>query len=532
MKTSDCQVLDGLGQITLQYLGTESSVDATMSKPNGLRTEHMEYDDLKRELTLLSSGIRPHPKICVPLDSSHLALRTQSLGPKYLRDNLSDEQTSSHYLNFLPGDLPKITAHYLISFLGSDQPPTTVMTVEAPAWVTNSAPLLKLATDDGAIQHVLSSQTLPPSATVVTVTASFVIDELRVFLSNVYRIPMCLACQVTTSSVLEPTYKVTIQTNRNSAPLLTLFKDMLMLADRHYIIETTTLAISFRFWFRDTEVTSGCKERATATILLSKKSGRYRVQSNCLPALWLALDELTNRVKLHRVEGGGIELTYGDQLPLTDFYTVLDEHYNSRRAVRVAECDLNNCAYQYRIIQKRLLVRYKDSRPAMLGPLDLMLQQTHRKLLRCISCVDFAQRARRQSGHNLACATRLLLTLMKMRFDLSQEEHAVLCSHLNPSVIELNCSSTDEPGWEETTDIALGSLLKPSLSAQRIMLVRCKSGRPGVPSEEVQKRKAVSLLLPSFPATTERLKRHIAMLCDQLEQRSSFVMKIRGSQCD
>mmetsp|Transcript_32734 Transcript_32734/g.101337 ORF Transcript_32734/g.101337 Transcript_32734/m.101337 type:complete len:303 (+) Transcript_32734:2238-3146(+) len=297
-----------------------------------------------------------------------------------------------------------------------------------------------------------------------------------------------------------------------------LFEDMLMVAGREdEILEMASKAISFRYWFHDTENEGYSKKqaRATATILVSKRSCRYRVQSTCLPALWLALDELTNRVKLQDAE---IKLSYTEKLPLTDFYAVLDEHYNSRQAVRVAESSLNNCAYQYRIIQKRLLIRFKDSRPAMLGPLDLMLRQTHRKLLHLASGVDTAQNTRSYSAHNLGCTTRILLALMKMRFNLSSIEYDILCSHLNPSVVELNLSAADEPGWEETTDVALDSILNSSLSTH-ILLMPGQFDPDHLDRSTKNSKKRPTALLPSFPTTTAKLKRHIAMLCDRLEQR-------------
>ena len=138
--------------------------------------------------------------------------------------------------------------------------------------------------------------------------------------------------------------------------------------------ERACTAVSFGYWFHDKEahvcdftdtdpsLNVPLQPKATATILVSKNSGRYRVQSTCLPALWLVLDELTSRIKSHWSQKGGVKLSYNEQLPLSDFYATLDRHYFSRRTVRFAEAALNDGAHQFRIIQKRLLVRFPIAR--------------------------------------------------------------------------------------------------------------------------------------------------------------------------
>mmetsp|Transcript_32734 Transcript_32734/g.101338 ORF Transcript_32734/g.101338 Transcript_32734/m.101338 type:complete len:256 (+) Transcript_32734:1621-2388(+) len=179
------------------------------SKHNGdLKPERGAYDALKSELFGLTCEIQPHPKD--------------------LHKSLCEERTIAHYisssnLDSLPGELPKISAEILISFPGSDRPASIIVTTDAPPWVANPTPLSKLATNYGAasftLRRILCCQTpLPPSGTVITTIASFVINEIRRISSSVFRIPMCLACHVTIPSELDlsATYKVTVHTNRES----------------------------------------------------------------------------------------------------------------------------------------------------------------------------------------------------------------------------------------------------------------------------------------------------------------------------
>ena len=42
---------------------------------------------------------------------------------------------------------------------------------------------------------------------------------------------------------------------------------------------------------------------------------------------------------------------------------------------------LNDVAHQYRMVEKRLLVRYKDRNPTPLGGLDALMKETYDRLI-------------------------------------------------------------------------------------------------------------------------------------------------------
>jgi Bardet-Biedl syndrome 9 protein len=52
-----------------------------------------------------------------------------------------------------------------------------------------------------------------------------------------------------------------------------------------------------------------------------------------------------------------------------------------RRNLLKASSELNDRAHQFRLIEKRLLVRFKDRNPAPLSNLDLLLRSTHNQLM-------------------------------------------------------------------------------------------------------------------------------------------------------
>ena len=51
--------------------------------------------------------------------------------------------------------------------------------------------------------------------------------------------------------------------------------------------------------------------------------------------------------------------------------------------VRINEltAQLNDVAHQYRMVEKRLLVRYKDRNPTPLGGLDALMKETYDRLI-------------------------------------------------------------------------------------------------------------------------------------------------------
>ena len=75
--------------------------------------------------------------------------------------------------------------------------------------------------------------------------------------------------------------------------------------------------------------------------------------------------------------GEPFTLTHGDALPLQDYFTAVDQHFGSRIRQRDAHVALEKRCHQHRVIQKRLLLRYKDKNPSPLNQLDVLLRDTH-----------------------------------------------------------------------------------------------------------------------------------------------------------
>jgi len=158
--------------------------------------------------------------------------------------------------------------------------------------------------------------------------------------------------------------------------------------------------------------------------------------------------------------------------------------------------ELTKRAHQFRVIEKRLLVRLKDRNPAPLQNLELLFEGTYQQLLELADATDNAQQQLKFHGTRLSAGTRLLLLLIRLRFQLDADDAALLEAHLSPLVDE-----TPDQGWEERTDAALAHLLRTGLAKS---------------SKESSSAAAAHQL--TRPADAAKLKKHITLVCDRLHK--------------
>jgi hypothetical protein len=87
------------------------------------------------------------------------------------------------------------------------------------------------------------------------------------------------------------------------------------------------------------------------TILASKKSGRYRLQSSEFIGLTHATDIIVEQLKQYwapgglghsLLKGGSPEVTYSGALPLSEFWTLIDNHFVSMPLLLGTEPALNS----------------------------------------------------------------------------------------------------------------------------------------------------------------------------------------------
>lgn len=307
-----------------------------------------------------------------------------------------------------------------------------------------------------------------------------------------FALPLAMVCEPI-APVKNPKFKVTIETNRLPPSLLSLFEDVFSKAPalQESLAPGPGTALSIQYH---------CG--LDATVLVSKNAGRYRIQSSSFEGLHMLTDELVRRLQLYfasSVPGmpeaeEPFSVLFAEPLPLQEYFELIDEHLRCRHALAELYEDLANRGTQFRVVEKRLLVRLKDRNPAPLQNLELLIQGTYRQILELSGAVDTAQQQLRFHAYRLSSGTRLMLLLLRLRFALLRHDEMQLSSHLSP-IIE---DSVDQ-GWEERTDAALTHLLRTSLA----------------------KKEAAASIAPqqlACPRNADKLKKHITLMCDRLHK--------------
>nr|XP_045363832.1 protein PTHB1 isoform X3 [Camelus bactrianus] len=293
-----------------------------------------------------------------------------------------------------------------------------------------------------------------------------------------FRLPLKLVCLPGQPSKTA-SHKLTIETNKSPVSLLSLFPGFASQSE-----DDQVNVMGFHFL-------GGSR----VTLLASKTSQRYRIQSEQFEDLWLITNELIIRLQEY-FEKQGIKdfaCSFSGSMPLQEYFELIDHHFEFRINGEKLEELLSERAVQFRAIQRRLLTRFKDKTPAPLQHLDTLLDGTYKQVIALADAVEENQDNLFQSFTRLKSATHLVILLIGLWQKLSADQMAILEAAFLPLQ-----QDTPELGWEETVDAAISHLLKTCLSKN-------------------SKEQALNLSSQlSMPKDTSRLKKHITLLCDRL----------------
>ncbi|XP_038548136.1 protein PTHB1-like, partial [Micropterus salmoides] len=181
-------------------------------------------------------------------------------------------------------------------------------------------------------------------------------------LQSRFSLPLALVC-VPSSPAKTTKFKITVDTNQPPVDLNSIFPEFsAKSADK----DGNSLAFQFL---------SGAK----VTVLASKTSQRYRIQSDSFEDMWLVVKELVQRFDRHFSKLGvkDFKKSFSGPLPLQEYFLSLDHHFQLRVSGQQYQDLLSERAVQFRAIQRRLLTRFKDKTPAPLQNLDTLLDATY-----------------------------------------------------------------------------------------------------------------------------------------------------------
>jgi len=250
---------------------------------------------------------------------------------------------------------------------------------------------------------------------------------------------------------------------------------------------------------------------------LFQKNGRYRLQSGSFEALGLISQQVVDRLTHYYSQEspkaapspsppadqevaateGPFVISFKDLLPLHDYFLFIDRHFKERERMEELRVKLEKAAHQFRVIQKRLLVRFKDKNPSPLQQLDTMLEETYNQIQELGTEMDKSKVSLREVIHQLSSATSLMLLFIRFKYGLDEENMNILKYYFSPRV-----NDNSEQGWEEATDIAITQLLKTVLAKN--------------PKETAVVQPMIAM------KDTSKLKKHIQLMCDRLTKGLRF----------
>uniref|UniRef100_UPI004038ACF9 protein PTHB1 isoform X4 n=1 Tax=Callospermophilus lateralis TaxID=76772 RepID=UPI004038ACF9 len=226
-----------------------------------------------------------------------------------------------------------------------------------------------------------------------------------------FRLPLKLICLPGQPSKTA-NHKLTIDTNQSPVNLPSLFPGFANQSD-----DDQVNVMGFRFL-------SGSR----VTLLASKTSQRYRIQSEQFEDLWLITNELILRLQKY-FEKQGIKdfaSSFSGSIPLQEYFELIDHHFELRINGEKLEELLSERAVQFRAIQRRLLTRFKDKTPAPLQHLDVLLDGTYKQVIALADAVEENQGNLFQAFTKLKSATHLMILLIGLWQKLSADQIAIL----------------------------------------------------------------------------------------------------------
>jgi Bardet-Biedl syndrome 9 protein len=250
-------------------------------------------------------------------------------------------------------------------------------------------------------------------------------------------------------------YKVTLDTEFPAIPLTDLFADVLYAFQEagidivEFLGNNAIQAMGFQQFnpsIINTSVSSGNNPAnsqlnpSLVSILVSKNAGRYRIQSDSYPLMYIILSELEKRLNLklepNTANGtaGTSIVRFNDNLPLEEYFLLITTHLNLRIQLLASTTQLNDVSQQYRLIEKRLLVRFKDRNPTPLHGLDLLLKETYDKIVVIADEIEGIQKKLKQSSIEIECFSKLLSLLIATKYSFTVQERNILQSYLCPEM--------------------------------------------------------------------------------------------------
>ncbi|NXL32338.1 PTHB1 protein, partial [Glaucidium brasilianum] len=467
--------LSDIGHLQCSYLGT----DPSLFQAPQVDSREINYEEFDAEMKELQKIIKEATKTqdTLPKSEKHRDLIvTAEVSPDL------DAESQAIDSEVKAEAVPSVTVKIKIQSRVTAQKPNLAVCVQAPLAVTCDQFVFDDLEPDSSETVVLSvflkGNCSPSELEGYCVVSYNTPTGIPKVAQCNFRLPLRLICFPAQPSKAA-NHKLTIDTNKPPISFLTIFPDFVDSSE-----DDQANVLGFEFL-------TGSK----TTLLASKTSQRYRIQSDQLEDLWLITEELTLRLREHfkKQNCKDFACTFSGSIPLQEYFELIDRHFELRLNAEKFQELLSERAVQFRAIERRLLTRFKDKTPAPLQHLDTLLEGTFREVIALADAAEENQANMFQAFTKLKSATHLVIMLISLWQKLSTDQVAILEATFLPLA-----EDTQELGWEETVDAAISYLLRTCLS---------------------KSSKEQALTLSSqlcMPKDTSRLKKNITLFCDRL----------------
>ncbi|XP_055660111.1 protein PTHB1 isoform X5 [Falco peregrinus] len=468
------------GHLQCSYLGT----DPSLFQAPKVDSREINYEELDAEMKKLQKIIKEATKTqdILPKSEKHRdVIVTAEVSPDL------DAESQAIDSEVKAESVPSVTVKITIQSRVTAQKPNLAVCVQAPLAVTCDQFVFDDLEPDSS-ETVMLSVFLKGNCSPSELEGNCLVSYNRPTELNPEGIPKVAECNFSLPLRLicfpaQPSkaanHKITIDTNKPPISFVTIFPDFVDPSE-----DDQTNVLGFQFL-------TGSK----TTLLASKTSQRYRIQSDQLEDLWLITKQLKLRLEEHfkKQNCKDFACTFSGSIPLQEYFELIDQHFELRLNAEKFRELLSERAVQFRAIERRLLTRFKDKTPAPLQHLDTLLEGTFREVIALADAAEENQANMFQAFTKLKSATHLVIMLISLWQKLSADQVAILEATFLPLA-----EDTQELGWEETVDAAISYLLRTCLS---------------------KSSKEQALTLGSqlcMPKDTSRLKKNITLFCDRL----------------
>ncbi|GIX68667.1 protein PTHB1 [Caerostris darwini] len=474
-------LLSEQGNLACCYLGTEPSLFVSpLSEP-----QEIDFKAAEQEMERLKKVIK---------SSNQNLLGTQKLG-----NEISLSITISHQLN--PSDMiessdlsekslglvPSVAIKVNMKCRSVIHDVRLMIHVESPLKVSQNVFVFgSVAEGSQAVTNAFLEFPYIPSSLKVTAYASYINNYGAPRIIDASALLPFIVVAKPCPPVKEAEIKIMIDINKKPLLLNELFPDMFMDGTSY-----SGGALGIEYY-------SG----HSVTIMPSKTAQRYRIQSDQLSALWLVVSELVRRLQ-HKfrkeLDNSKLICSFTSPLPLQEYFKIIEDHFTNRQVIQEVEDLIAHRSLQFRVVQKRLLTKLKDSTPSPLNNLDTLLEATHRQIMSVTETMDRHLKALECSCCALNSATNLILLLIKLSTNMKEEEWMHLHACFSPVV-----TFDSYQGWEEKVNIALTYLLKHCLG---------KVDETKFPEAKLEPLKDVT-----------KLKKHMTLVFDKIMKNTPLIL--------